>query len=192
MAVISYSCDVTNGFNAQSDVQTVTGFLTYLKIGDTQYATDLSVTNPEDIEGEIPCVGVLSSVYWDGGEADSLHFDMRVSTASKNLSIELVQKTLVNTEVEFTFVVFEYDPIEKKYFRCFHNDEEVYTGLVLKEGGELAIKIDADEAGEVVAPKNFPFSLAIMPPEPTEGQPIHFAASVDKKMVKQWGVKITA
>jgi len=190
MAAISYSCDVINGFNAQSDVQTVTGFLTHLKIGDAEYLTDLSVTNPEDIEGEIPCVGVLASVSWEGGEADPFFFDLRVSTANKNSSIELVQKTLVNTEVEFTFVVFEYDPIEKRYFRCFHNDEEVYTGLVLKEGGELAMQIDADEAGEVVAPKNFPFSIGIMPPEPTEGQAIHFAASVDKKMVKQWGVKI--
>ena len=191
MADISYSCDVLNGFNAQSDVQSITGFLTHLKVGDTEYHADLSVTNPEEIEGELPCVGVLSSVYWQGGEADPLQFDMRISAANKNLSIELVQKTLMNTEVEFTFVVFEYDPIEKKYFRCFHNDEEIYTGLVLKEGGELIINVDADEAGEVVSPKNFPFSIGIMPPEPTDGQPVHFAASVDKKMVKQWGVKIT-
>jgi hypothetical protein len=190
MAEISYHCDVVNGFNAQSDVQTITGLLTYLKIGDTEYLSDLSVTNPEDIESEIACVGVLSSVFWGGGEADPLQFDMRISTANKNSSIELVQKTLVNTEVDFTFVVFEYDPIAKKYFRCFHNDDEVYNGLVLKEGGDLAIGVDPDAAGEVVAPKNFPFSIGIMPPEPTEGQPIHFAASVDKKMVKQWGVKI--
>ncbi len=190
MAAISYSCDVVNGFNAQSDVQTITGMLTHLKVGETEYLQDLIVTNPEDVEGEIPCVGVLSSVYWDGGEADPIQFDLRVSTANKNSSIELVQKTLVNTEVEFTFVVFEYDPIEKRYFQCFHNDGEVYLGLVLKEGGQLAIQIDSDEAGEVVAPKNFPFSIGIMAPEPTEGQPIHFAASVDKKMVKQWGVKI--
>lgn len=190
MAEISYSCDVVNGFNAQSDVQTVTGFLQHLKVGETEYLPDLKVTNPEDIEGEIECVGVLSDVFWNGGEADPIHFSMRISTANKNSSIELVQKTLVNTECEFTFVVFEYDPIEKKYFQCFHNDGEVYTGLVLKEGGNLAIDISPDEAGEVVAPKNFPFSIGIMPPEPTEGQPIHFAASVDKKMVKQWGVKI--
>jgi len=192
MAAISYSCDVVNGFNAQSDVQTITGMLTHLKVGETEYLQDLSVTNPEDVEGEIPCVGVLSSVYWEGGEADPIQFDLRVSTANKNSSIELVQKTLVNTEVEFTFVVFEYDPIEKKYFQCFHNDGEVYTGLVLKAGGLLSINIDADDAGEVGGPKNFPFSIGIMAPEPTEGQPIHFAASVDKKMVKQWGVKIGA
>ena len=191
MAEISFSCDVAQGFNAQSDAQTIVGFLTHLKVGDAEYPTDLIVTDPEDVEGELEVVGVLSSAYWAGGETDPLEFDCRISTANKNESVELVQKTLVNTSVEYSFVIYEYDPIAKKYFQCFHTGGENYEGLILKSGGDLAINIDSTESMEVPSPKIFPFSIGIMPPEPTDGQPLHFAASVDKKMVKQWGLKVT-
>jgi len=192
MAEISYSCDVAQGFNAQSDAQSIVGFLTDLKIGDTQFAIDLNVTDPEDVESELAVVGVISDIYWNGGEAEPIQISCRVSTQNKNGAIELVQRTLLNTSVGFSFVIYEYDPQAKKYFPCFHTGGETYEGLVLKEGGELAIQVDSTQSPEVPAPKIFPFSLGIMPPDVTEGQPLHFAASVDKKMVKQWGVKVTA
>lgn len=192
MAEISYTCDVGQGFNAQSDAQTTVGFLTHLKVGDVEYAKDLIVTDPEDVEGELEVVAVLDGVYWPGGETEPVQLSGRISTTNKNDTIELVQKTLVNTSVEFSFVVYEYDPIAKKMFQCFHTGGENYEGLILKSGGDLEIAVDSSEAMEVVSPKNFPFQIGIMPPEPTEGQPLHFAASVDKKMVKQWGLKVTS
>jgi len=135
MAEISYSCDVAQGFNAQSDAQSIVGFLTDLKIGDTQFAIDLNVTDPEDVESELAVVGVISDIYWNGGEAEPIQISCRVSTQNKNGAIELVQRTLLNTSVGFSFVIYEYDPQAKKYFPCFHTGGETYEGLVLKEGG---------------------------------------------------------
>ncbi len=190
MASISYTCDVAQGFNAQADTQTIVGFITTLKIGETTFETDLSVTDPEDNEGELKVVGVMSDIYWEGGEADPISMGGRVTTKNKNLAIELVQKKLSDTSVACSFVVYEYDPEAKKYFKCFHTNDADFDALLLKSGGELNLYIDAEQATEVQAPKVFPLNVGIMPPEPTTGQDVHFAASVDSKMVKQWGVKI--
>jgi hypothetical protein len=189
MAEISYSCDVTNGFNAQSDIQTKTGFLTHFKIGETEFETDISVTNPEEIEAKLPIVGVLSDVSWNGGEAEPLNFGCRVSTLNKNSAVMLTQSSMTNVDVEFTFLVFDYDPDEGITYQCFHCDEAVFTGKLQKEGGRINLWIeDSDPAGEVEAPMNWALSFSVVPPEPTDGQDIHFAASVAEKMVKQWGV----
>ena len=190
MAAITYNCDVAQGFNAQSDTQTIVGFITTLKIGETAFETDLQVTDPEDVEGELEVVGVMTDIYWEGGEAHPITMGGRVTTKNKNLAIELVQKKLVDTSVVCSFVVYEYDPVAKKYFKCFHTNNTDFDALLLKSGGELNLFVDSEQATEVDAPKVFPLNVGIMPPEPTTGQDVHFAASVNSKMVKQWGVKI--
>ena len=43
MASSYFSCDISQGFNFQKDVQPRVGHLTELKIGDTDYKKDLTV-----------------------------------------------------------------------------------------------------------------------------------------------------
>ncbi len=84
--------------------------------------------------------------------------------------------------------IYDYDPEEKQYYKCFHTDGAVLKGLVEKSGGELAISIDTDQSGEVVSPNNFAFSLGVMPED--LAQDTHLAMSVSAKLVKRWGVSV--
>lgn len=63
-------------------------------------------------------------------------------------------------------------------------------GLVLKQGGELALNIAMDQSTEVVSPKNHTFQLGVMPQD--QAQEIHLGFSVANKMVKAWGVTVSA
>ena len=58
-------------------------------------------------------------------------------------------------------------------------------GLVYKSGGELAITLDTDPSTEVTNPRNFTYSLGVMP-QP-ESQDIHLAVSSTDKFVKKLG-----
>ncbi|MGD8435986.1 MAG: hypothetical protein PVI73_17830 [Syntrophobacterales bacterium] len=190
MAESSYSCSVTQGFNFEKDSQEILGHINYLKIGDTEIKADLNVTNPEDIAKTVKVVGVASGIYWNGGYADPIQFSCQVATENKNLLSTLVHKSMANTEVLLTFTIYDYDPKEKKFYKCFHTNDEKLKCLVEKSGGELAMTIDTDQSMEIVSPKNYTFSLGAMPQD--EEMAIHVAVSVDGKFAKKFGVAVTA
>ena len=100
----------------------------------------------------------------------------------------MTHKSLANTEVLFDFNIYDYDPKEKRYYKCFHTNDTKLKGLVLKSGGELAMSIDMDQSMEVVSPKNFSFSLGVMPQD--LDMAIHLAVSVSDKFAKKWGVEV--
>lgn len=184
----SYSCSIRQGFNFEKDAQILVGHLDYLKIGDKELNADFRITDPEDVSNLKHVVGVLSSIYWKGGYADPVQLSAQVSTDNKNTIATMLHKTMFNTEVEFSFTVYDYDPKQKAYYKAFHSDNVKLKGLVLKSGGELAMHIDMDQSMEVVSPKNYVFTLGVMPQDIK--QEIHLAVSVNDKFVKQWGIEV--
>jgi hypothetical protein len=191
MAEINHYCDVNQGFNFVKDAQDKVGHITAVKIGDKELAVDLTVTNPEELSGDkVKVVGVVSSINWQGGYADSMICSCQVSNANKKDLGVMVHSDLSNTKVEFKFNIYEYDPEDKKYFKCFHTDDAVLNGLVEKQGGQLSIAIADEENQEVVSPLNYEMNLGVMP-EDTE-QETHIAFSVSQKLVKRWGVTVAA
>ncbi|MBJ7553417.1 hypothetical protein [Marinomonas spartinae] len=189
MASSSFACDVSQGFNFQKDAQCLIGHITSLKIGDKEFKKDLAVTVPTNITGDkVKVVGVISNIYWEGGHSDPIMFDCRVSTDNKQAGLTLQHKDLSNTSVEFSYVIYDYDPKEKKFYPNFHTNETDLNGLVAKSGGELDLYIDMDQATDVVSPENYSFILGVMPTE--EEQEVHFAVNVSAKFVKKWGVTV--
>lgn len=189
MAEVSYSCDVSQGFNFQKDEQLVVGHINKVKIGDKQLTEDIGVTDPENVTGDkLDVVGIASSVYWGGGYADLIEFSCQVSNANKKTLAVLTHSEMSDTTVELCFTVYDYDPDEAKYYKCFHTDDDNLEGLVAKSGGRLAVEIDTEQAVEVVSPKNFTFSLGVMPVD--KEQDTHVAMSVSDKLVKRWGVGV--
>jgi hypothetical protein len=190
MAELSYSCDVSQGFNFQKDQQTPVGHINKLKVAGKELAADMAVTNAENVTGDkVKVVGVVSGIYWAGGYADSIEFSCQVSNPNKKTLALLAQMEMANTMVEFVFTIYDYDPDEKKYYKCFHSNDVALKGLVKKSGGELSIRIDMDQSEEVMSPKNFTMTLGIMP-EDLE-QETHMAMSVSDKLVKRWGVTVS-
>jgi len=189
MAELSYSCSVEQGFNFEKDAQDVVGHINKLKIADKEMAEDLGVTNPEEITGDkVKVVGVISGMHWNGGFADPIEFDCRISNANKKTLTVLTHSELSDTTVEFAFTIYDYDPDDKKFYQCFHTDAAVLKGLVMKSGGALEIGIDQDQAGEVVSPKNFALTLSVMPEDLEQDTLV--AVSVSDKFAKRWGVTV--
>ena len=123
MAITNFNCDVSQGFNFQKDSQCLVGHITQLKIGEKKYTADLTVQDPTKIgddAGKVPVVGVLSNIYWQGGHADPITFNCRVSTGNKKESIILQHTSLSKTDVEFSFVIYEYDADSIEYFKSRH------------------------------------------------------------------------
>ena len=190
MAELFYDCDVVQGFNFKKDVQSKVGFINAIDIGERgELRSDLTVTDPENVEENLKVFGIVSNIAWAGGYADPVQFSCQVSNENSKLLSLLTHTNLANTNVKFSFTMYDYDPVAKKYYMCFHSNEEELTGLVLKQGGNLAMTIDSDQSFEVESPKNYRFDLGVMPDE-LAAKEIHVAVSDTDKFVKQWGVEV--
>ncbi|MCU0571733.1 MAG: hypothetical protein MUC41_01955 [Syntrophobacteraceae bacterium] len=190
MAENSYNCDVRQGFNFEKDAQAWVGHIVGLKIGTQQLSADMAVTDPTsaNMGTTVKVVGVVSNIFWNGGYADPIQFNCRVSTTNKNSIATLVHQSLSNTEVDLKFNIYEYDPQQKAYFKCFHTNDADIKGLIMKSGGDLQVSVDMDENMDVVSPKNFSFTLGVMP-QPS-AQSVQVAVSTSAKFAKAWGVAV--
>ena len=192
MAEMFFNCDVVQGFNFRKDVQDKVGFINSIDIGEAgELLSDLTVTDPEDVDGEFKVFGILSDISWAGGYAEPIQFSCQVSNENSKLLSLLTHTDLANTKVTMSFTVYDYDPVAKKYYPCFHSNEEELGGLVLKEGGNLAMTIDGEQSLEVPSPKNYRFDLSVMPDEEAAKE-VHVAVSETDKFIKQWGVEVSA
>ena len=191
-AELNYQCDVTQAFNFDKTMQSKVGHINSMKIGDTELDVDLAVTDPTDLAGDkVKVVGVISGIGWEGGFAQSIVISAQIGNANQKAVTLLRHADLSNTAVEFKFTTYDYDPDAKKYYKCFHANDEVLKGLVEKDAsGSLGLSIDPDQSTEVMSPMNFFFDIGIMP-EDTE-QEIHVAVSDTDKFVKPWGVTVEA
>jgi len=190
VAESNYSCSVRQGFNFEKDAQDLVGHINALKIGESQLAADLNVTDPENVATLKKVMGIVSGISWRGGYADPVTFSCQVSTTNKNTLSTLVHKSMSNTEVLLTFTIYDYDPKAKKYYQCFHSNAVALKGLVERSGGSLNLSINADQSMEVVSPKNYAFAMGVMPQD--LNMEIHIAVSVTDKFVKKFCVEVAA
>jgi hypothetical protein len=191
MASTSFNCSVSQGFNFEKNSQNIVGHLTYLKIGTEEFTRDIEVidpTAPKD-ETKIKVLGVISGVFWNGGYADPISLNCQISTTNKQSAAVLQHSELSDTSVEYSFVIYDYDPVANLYYKAFHNNSISLLGLVEKSGGALSLGIEMEQSLEVVSPENFGFYIGIMPQE--EAQTVHYGVSNTAKFTKAWGVSIT-
>jgi hypothetical protein len=189
MALFQKYCDVEQGYDFKKDVQTPIGYITSLKIGDTTLKADQTVKDPLSPETDLPVVAVLSGATWDLGVTDPLYFTGQVSVYNKQQIKLLVIKDLSKVDVTFKVAVYEYDPIEKKYFKCLlGTDDADLNGLLEKRGGELNLSVAEDASKDVPSPQNFSFQTGINP-QPS-AQVVTVATSFSDKVVKSWGMKV--
>lgn len=189
MATIEKPCEIEAGYNLERDTQSVIGHLLYLKIGTKELSADQTVKVPGTFTDET-VVGVLESLNWDGGYAQPIAINARVSTKNKQELTLLLHKNLSNTEVLFRVKIYEYDPLAKKYFTSFHSQDTNLKGLIQKDGTQLSLSVLDTPADEVISPQNYALEVGIMPAEIE--QTIHFATGDQKNVVKAWGVTFAA
>lgn len=190
MAELNFYCSAEQGFNFKKDEQIVVGHLVACKIGDQKLEADIDVTDPEDNKKDVTVVGVMTNISWAGGYAQPILIDCQVSNKNKVSIANLTMKSLSNTNLTLKFNIYNYDPADKKYFKCFHTDNKDLNALILKSGGDLVIRIAMDASSEVESPKNFSFTIGGMPAEQSSEQQLFVATSVKNKLVMRWGVPV--
>lgn len=189
MPQFSKSLDIVQGYNYRKDVQTAVGFITALKIGDTTVTADQTVKDPMAPETDLKVVAVLSGSMWELGTTDAHYFSGQLSTTNKQNVLMLTYKDLTKVDVEYQFSVYEYDPLEKKYFKCMlPTDDATLKGILEKNGSDLNISVADDPSGEVQSPENYAFSIGIKPQ--TTAQTVTVATSFSNKIVKAWGLTV--
>lgn len=190
MPDVNFDCSVYQGFNFKKDIQDQVGHLVALTIGTEEISADLNIVDPTDVSKTIKAVGVISNIQWSTGYAEPIFINYQISTDNKSTIAAMLHGTLSNTNVEFNFNIYEFDPKEKMYFKCFHANDTVLKGLVFNRGGDLDLYINTEQSREVESPKNFTMSIGIMPQDIK--QDLHMAVSNSHKFVKQWGIEIAA
>jgi hypothetical protein len=192
MPQFSRALDVYQGFNFKKDKQTPVGYITAITIGDQALTADQeTIKDPEQPANNLSAkvVAVLNNYLWETGVTDAMYFSGQISTANKQLLAQLILGSFANITVTFNYVIYEYDPIAKKYFKSNYVDAAV-NGLLEKNGDELNVAVADNESREVQSPKNFTFQIGIKPK--SQEQSINVATASQKNIVKQWGVTETA
>jgi hypothetical protein len=192
MPQFARSLDVYQGFNFKKDKQAPVGFVTKLKVGEHELAADQeTIRDPEQPDKALgtKVVGVLNHFLWETGYTDAMYMSLQISTGNKQMVAAALMGTWSNVEVGFSYVVYEYDPLKKKYFKSSYADAEL-KGILEKNGDSLNLSVADDPSSEVQSPKNFTLQVGIKPQ--TIEQSVNMATGSGKNIVKQWGVTETA
>ena len=143
MPQFSRALDVYQGFNFKKDKQTPVGYITAITIGDQALTADQeTIKDPEQPANNLSAkvVAVLNNYLWETGVTDTMYFSGQISTANKQLLAQLILGSFANITVTFNYVIYEYDPLAKKYFKSNYVDA-VLNGLLEKNGDELNVAV---------------------------------------------------
>jgi hypothetical protein len=191
MPQFSRALDVYQGFNFKKDKQAPVGFITGLKLGDLEMKADQkTIMDPENPTSALTegVVGVLNHYMWETGVTDAMYMSAQVSVENKQNLSEKLFNEWTNLEVEFSYVVYEYDPVAKKYFKS--NVGKDLKGILEKNGDDLNLSVADEPSTEVQSPKNFTLQIGIKPQ--TAEQSVEIAMGHTKNLAKKWGITSAA
>ena len=118
------------------------------------------------------------------------YFSGQVSVYNQQQMLMLTYKDLTKVDVVYKFSIYEYDPIQKKYFKCLlPTDDAALNGILEKNGSDLNLSIADDPSTEVQSPENYAFTTGIKP-QPS-AQKVTVATSFSDKVVKNWGLTVS-
>lgn len=182
-------CDVYQGYNFKKDQTTTVGFVTKLKIGGVDLAADQTCKSPLKSTEDLKVVAVASDVLWELGVTDAVYITGQVSVFNRQAMMDLIINNLTSIEVVYQFAVFDYDPVDKVYFKCFHSNGTDMNGLLEKKGKDLNLTITEEASTEVESPENYTFNIGIK--AQSTAQALTIASSSKKNVVKAWGLTVT-
>jgi len=180
--------DVYQGYNYKKDKQTPVGFITSLTLGATALTADQTCKDPTNPETDLKVVAVLSDILWETGVTDAIYFSGQVSVTNKQSIATLVYTSMTNMLAVFQFSVYEYDPLVKKYYLCFHSNSVDMNGILEKRGEELNLAIADDPSSQVQSPENYALTTGIKP-QPS-AQALQVAVGDQKNFSKSWGLAV--
>ena len=185
-AEFSRTLDIYQGFNFKPDKQTPVGYLISLSIGGVKLQPDLNVMNPVN-RTKAQVAAVMRSYQWRTGLTDAMYFGFNVSTQNTNAIRTLLLGQMRDSSVAFSFLIFQYDPARKQFFRSMGSKGDVaLSGLIELSNKEFNLAIANDPSHEVQLPQNFAATIGIKP-APGKSMSIEMAAAVGTNVTKKWG-----
>ncbi len=164
MATFQKQCDIYQGYNYKKDKQTPIGFITSIKVGDTTLTVDQTCKDPMSPADDLKVVAVLSGVLWELGVTDALYFSGQISITNKQAVQLLTYTDLTKVDVSCKFTIYDYDPVQKAYFKCLlGTDDAELTGLLEKNGEDLNLSVADDARGKSSRPRTTRFRSASSP-----------------------------
>ena len=189
MPTFQKPCDQYQGYNFKKDVQTPVGYITAIKIGDQELKVDQTIKDPLNHATDLKVVAVLTGAMWELGPTDALYFTGQVSISNKQSIQLMTYKDLTKVTVLCTFSVYDYDPIQKAYYKCLLGTKDAQLqGILEKNGEDLNVSIADVKSPEVQSPENYAFQIGFKP-QPT-AQEITVATSFTMNVVKAWGITV--
>lgn len=183
-------CDPYQGYNFRKDKSTPVGFITAIKIGDTDLDADQSVEDPETTGSSLSVVSILTKVEWGLAPTDPLAFGGYLTAGNKQTLQTMTFKDLTKINVDFTMKIYDYDPRKTSFYVCMEeSSKSTLYGLVEKNGDDLVLSVDDTESGPVESPKIYHFSIGIKPK--STAQSITIGTGVSSTIVKAWGIEET-
>jgi hypothetical protein len=173
------------GFNFEKDGRDPIGFVNTLTIGTATIEADLELRQPTASRPSgSKSVGVLGRIAWGGGSSDPIELTAYISTKNCHRIEQLLHERPADTSVQIDFVVYNYDPAAKKYFKAFYPNVVPLHALIRKTSGELQLKL-GEKGGEVANPENWTLSIVIVPP--AEVAQLTYAVPNSAPTDKTWG-----
>ena len=188
MPQFSRALDVYQGYNFKKDKQAPVGYVLSMKLGDIQLVADQeTIKDPEQPDKVLSTkvVGVLNHYLWETGTTDAMYMSMQVSVGNKTKLATKLLNEWTSMEVTFGYVIYEYDPVLRKYFKSNWTEPEL-KGILEKNGDDLNLSVADDPSTEVQSPKNFTLQIGIKPQ--TEEQTVNMATASGRNLTKQWGI----
>jgi hypothetical protein len=180
--------DVYQGYNFKKDKQTTVGFVTKLTVGSKELVADQVCKDPTNPTTDLKAVAVISDVLWETGVTDAVYVSGQLSTLNRQEVAQLAYLDLSDISATFQFSVYEFDPLAKKYFKCFHCSDTDMNGLIEKRGDDLNLSVADAASTEVQSPENYAFNIGIKPKP--EAQALQLAVGETQKFAKSWGLKV--
>lgn len=186
MPQFSLALSVDQGFNFRKDRTVPVGFVTAISINGAALTPDIVCKDPLNPTTDLNVFAVLSNASWEIGVTDAVYFSGQISAPNRNQVLMLTYLDLTNVEVKFKFNVYNYDPVAKCYFMCFHCADTELEGILEKRGEDLTLRVADDPSTQVQSPINYAFSIGIKPQQ--TAQAMTLATANQQNVVKQWGL----
>jgi len=150
------------GFNFDNNGKDPLGFVNTLTIGAVTIEPDVEVHHPTAAHLPPKSVGVLGSIAWGGGSADPIELTVYISAKNRERIEQLLHGGVADTSVKIDFVVYNYDPINKKYFKAFFPNSCPARGQIRKDSEGSPFKL-GEKGAAVATPENWALSIVIGP-----------------------------
>lgn len=146
-----YEPEAPQAFHWERDLQHQVGHILKFQVGSKDFPKDMNLQDPLVTSGaaSVKVIGVVDELKWSGRPGGKLELDFVVSTANRRDLLTLLHtgsssdgniSDLEKATVTLAFVIYDYDPNSKKYFKCFHTASTPITGVIETGTGEMGLQ----------------------------------------------------